>query len=205
MKKIGISLKLETSKNGVNFQIDKNWFDYFSKFNANLIPIGFNKFNNFKIEKLNLDGIIISGGGNIFNLEKKKNNFLRDEFETKIIRKFQRENKPILLVCRGFQLLASNYGTQLIKVKDHVKSMHKIYLSKNVFFNKKQTLFINSFHNYGIKKIGNEFEVLGKTKNGSIEFAKVKKQKTYCIMFHPERHNKDQISVNKIIRRIFSI
>ena len=72
MKKIGISLKLETSKNGINFQIDKNWFDYFSKFDANLIPIGFSKFNNYNIEKLNLDGIIISGGGNIFNLEKKK-------------------------------------------------------------------------------------------------------------------------------------
>ena len=205
MKKIGISPKLEKNRNGISFQIDKDWFDYFSKFNANLIPIGFEKFNNYKIEKLNLDGIIISGGGNIFNLEKKKNNLLRDEFETKLIKKFQKKNKPILLVCRGFQLLANNYGSKLIKVKEHVKLMHKIYLSKNIFLKNKQSLFINSFHNYGIKKIGNEFEVLGKSKDGSIEFAKVKKQKTYCTMFHPERYNKDQNSVNKIIKEIFSI
>ena len=50
MKKIGISLKLKKDRNGISFQIDKDWFDYFSKLNANLIPIGFEKFNNYKIE-----------------------------------------------------------------------------------------------------------------------------------------------------------
>ena len=102
MKKIGITQTMLTTKNGMCFQLDKDWFDYFSKFNAILIPIGFNKFNDRKIEKLNLDGIIVSGGGNIFNLEKNTINFQRDNFEKKIILKFQKKNKPILLVYKGF-------------------------------------------------------------------------------------------------------
>ena len=62
MKKIGITQKVLSSKNGFSFQIDKNWYDYFSKFNVNLIPLSFNKYNFSKIPNLNLDGIIISGG-----------------------------------------------------------------------------------------------------------------------------------------------
>ena len=73
IKKIGITQKMEIDKNGISFQLDKNWFNYFSKFEVTLIPIGFHKFDNRKIEELNLDGIIVSGGGNIYSLSKKKN------------------------------------------------------------------------------------------------------------------------------------
>tara|TARA_B100000787_G_scaffold169685_1_gene161711 strand:- start:1356 stop:1976 length:621 start_codon:yes stop_codon:yes gene_type:complete len=205
IKKIGITQKMLTTKNGICFQLDKDWFDYFSKFNAILIPIGFDKFNDRKIEKLNLDGIIVSGGGNIFNLEKNIINFQRDNFEKKIISKFQKKNKPILLVCRGFQLLANSYGSKIIKIDNHVKVMHKIFLLKKLFSEKKNNFITNSFHNYGFKKIGKKFEVLGMSKDGSIEFAKVKKFKTYCMMFHPERYNIDQSSIDKLIKKIFLI
>ena len=136
---------------------------------------------------------------------KKKINFQRDNFEKKIISKFQKKNKPILLVCRGFQLIANNYGSKIIKINNHVNTMHKVYLSKNNFFKKKLNLETNSFHNYGLRKIGKEFEVLGTSKDGSIELAKVKKYKTYCTMFHPERYNKKQNLIDKIIKKIFLI
>tara|TARA_Y100001935_G_C17022464_1_gene368469 strand:- start:14 stop:634 length:621 start_codon:yes stop_codon:yes gene_type:complete len=205
IKKIGITQKMEIDKNGISFQLDKNWFNYFSKFEVTLIPIGFHKFDNRKIEELNLDGIIVSGGGNIYSLSKKKINKQRDNFEKKIISKFKKKNKPILLVCRGFQLIADNYGSNIIRIKNHVKTMHKVYLSKNIFFKKKSTIVTNSFHEYGLKKLGKEFEVLGTSQDGSIEFAKIKKNKIYCTMFHPERYNKSQGVIDKIIKKIFLI
>ena len=42
--KIGISQNLIKTKNGFTFELDKNWFDYISKFNAILIPLGFDNF-----------------------------------------------------------------------------------------------------------------------------------------------------------------
>ena len=76
---------------------------------------------------------------------------------------------------------------------------------KKLFSEKKNNFITNSFHNYGFKKIGKKFEVLGMSKDGSIEFAKVKKFKTYCMMFHPERYNIDQSSIDKLIKKIFLI
>lgn len=205
MKKIGITQKVLSSKNGFSFQIDKNWYDYFSKFNVNLIPLGFNKYNFSKIPNLNLDGIIISGGGNIFSLEKKKMNLDRDKFEKKLIKSYQKKNKPILLVCRGFQLLAKIYGARLVKIDNHVKKNHKIYLTKSDFFKKDKVITTNSFHNYGIKNLDVKFQILGKTIDGYIEFAKIRNKKIYCTMFHPERFNQDQKTIDTIIKKIFSI
>ena len=196
---------MNVDKNGIFFQLDKKWFNYFSKFNAILIPIGFDNFDYRKIEELKLDGIIISGGGNIYNLSKKKINLQRDNFEKKIISKFKKKNKPVLLVCRGFQLLADYYGSKIIKINNHVNTMHKVYLSNNIFFKNKTNLVTNSFHEYGLREISKEFEVLGNSNDGSIEFAKVKKYKIYCTMFHPERYNKSQILIDKIIKKIFLI
>tara|TARA_Y100000768_G_C23862139_1_gene626249 strand:+ start:144 stop:761 length:618 start_codon:yes stop_codon:yes gene_type:complete len=205
MKKIGITQKIIQNKNGFCFQIDKDWFDYFSKFNANLIPLGFEKINIININKLKLDGIIISGGGNIYKKERKKSNSLRDTFEKKLITKYQDKNIPVLLVCRGFQLLGDNYGYKLEKIDNHVKRMHKVYIDKEILSQNIDFLYTNSYHDYGFKKLGKKFDILGKTKDGNIEIAKLKNKNTFCTMFHPERYNKSQIIIDKIIKQFFSI
>ena len=204
MRRIGISQNIIISKNGYTFKLDKNWFDYISKFNANLIPLGFDKFNIKKIDNLKLDGIIISGGGDIYSLKKKKSNLIRDEFEYKLICYFKKKNKPILTICRGFQLIAAKLKNEIIKVNNHVKTHHKVKIYNNRYFKNLSSLNTNSYHNFGISSLNKHFEVLGKSKDKSIEFAKIKNKKIYCIMFHPERYNIDQKKIDIMIKKIFS-
>ena len=50
-------------------------------------------------------GIIISGGNNLYDFEKTKENLIRDRFELKMI-KFLLKIK-FAGICKGFQLIAS--------------------------------------------------------------------------------------------------
>lgn len=204
MKKIGISQNIIKTKNGFTFRLDKNWFDYISKFNAILIPLGFDKFNIDKIDHLKLDGIIISGGGDIYNINKKKSNLIRDKFEYKLVSYFKKKNKPILMVCRGFQLMAVKLENKIIKINKHIKTNHKLEIFDNRYFKNLSTLNTNSYHNFGILNLNKHFEILGKSKDNFIEFAKIKEKKIYCMMFHPERYNIDQKKIDIIVKKIFS-
>ena len=65
------------------------------------------------------DGLILAGGGNIFNYEKTLSNKIRDAYEKKLFNYFFKKNKPILLICRGFQLLTSLYKRKLFKVDNN--------------------------------------------------------------------------------------
>ena len=56
------------------------------------------------------DGLILSGSGNINKVEKNKLNLLRDNFELKLFRYFRKKKKPIIAICRGFQLISSQKG-----------------------------------------------------------------------------------------------
>ena len=205
MKNIGITQKITKDKNGYCFQIDKDWFNYFSKFKANLIPLGFDKFDNKKIDSFKLKGLIVTGGGDIYKIKKRKVNFLRDNFEYKIISKFRGKRIPILLVCRGFQLFGVKNGNKILIIKNHINKNHKVVFESNFQLNKKLWINTNSFHKYGFKNLNKNFKVLGKCKDGSIEIAKVKNKNIFCTMFHPERYNKDQKIIDYFVKNIFSI
>ena len=63
----------------------------------------------------------------------------------------------------------------------------------------------NSFHNYGIKKLPNNFKSVGKAEDNSVEIAYAKKEKILGLMFHPERKNLSQSIVNKLVFNYFNI
>ena len=152
----------------------------------------------FKICKNN-DVLILSGGGNIANIEKTKENKIRDSFEKKLVELFVKQRKPIIAICRGFQLLVNLSKYPIGKISKHVRTIHKIkILKKNNFLNC-NNLITNSYHEYGVRKLDKEYEILGITDDGSIELAFNKKKKILCFMFHPERKNKSSLEVKKII------
>ena len=57
----------------------------------------------------------------------------------------------------------------------------------------------NSYHKYGFLELNEKFEIIGRTSDKSIEIAILKNKKILCTMFHPERHNKSQKLINKLI------
>jgi gamma-glutamyl-gamma-aminobutyrate hydrolase PuuD len=205
MKKIFLTPKLLTNKfKKSEISIDREWFEYLYSIDL----IGLTGFYKNKFEIINIanhfDGLIVTGGGDINKINKNELSKTRDTFELKLINSFIKKKKPILCICRGFQLYAEYLGgTVFRKNKIHVRKNHFIYREKKSLIFKYRKLNTNSYHNYSILKTNNNIENFYISKDSSIEVAKVKKKKIFFFMFHPERKNKDQKKINIIIKKIF--
>ena len=79
---------------------------------------------------------------------------------------FAQKNKiPVLGICQGMQMLGYKFGSKLIKVKNHVKTRHKlINLSEQKF-----PTHVNSYHNYSLKDCPKNFYITTKAFDGNIE------------------------------------
>ena len=200
MKNILITQGISINKRkSLYTKLDLDWYKYASKLKFNLIPISY-KINLSFFKKIKVDGIIFSGGNSLNKFEKKKQNLLRDKFETNLFNYFKKKNLPILAVCRGMQLISDLNNTKLFKTRNHVTKGH------NIILNNKKIINVNSYHTFLIKKTPSQFKVLAQhKKDKSIEAMKHKKNKILCLMFHPERKSKDQTKVNKLFKEFFKI
>ena len=180
--------------NKICFSINKEWSDLALKINKNIFMLC--DYQNFEkiIEKKKIDVVILSGGGDIYKIKKRKINKLRDEFELKLADYCFKKKIPIIAICRGFQLIASKEGCELKKTKQKSKQ-HNLSIN---YKNKKFNVKVNSYHDNKIFDISSNFKILGQCKDGSIEIVSHKKKKLMCFMMHPERPGN-----NKIILKIF--
>ena len=84
-----------------------------------------------------------------------------------------------------------------------MRTFHEIkYQNKNNFL-KKQSLKVNSFHNFGIdkKSLGTNLEIIAFATDNTIEEFKHYKYKIYGTMWHPERETNYK-KINKLIKFI---
>ncbi len=156
-----------------------------------------------------LDGLLISGGdfdidpiyyGQKIESEKVQINPKRTDFEMKLIDKFFRENKPILGICGGCQLINVYFeGTLLQHIESAInheqpnprnETSHEIILSKNSYLEKYYSegqIFVNSAHHQAIDKLGNNLKIDAKANDGIIEAFHHKKH-LFCmgLQWHPE-------------------
>ena len=146
----------------------------------------------------------MSGGNDLYSIKKKKENFIRDEFEKRLLKFAIKKSIPILAVCRGFQFVNYHFGGSFQKVNNHVKN-HKITFKKFFFIKHKNVLTTNSFHNYSIHKLAYNFQNIAQTKDKIVEIAYAKNEKILCFMFHPERKNSSQSIINKLVFKYFGI
>ena len=204
MKKIFITPKIDYDKhNQSQTIINTEWYSYLSKLKYQAYSGYFKEEKDLIIISKNFDGLILSGGGEIFSKEKKFKNKLRDEFEIRLLKNFTKVEKPILCICRGFQLIGTKNNSKLVKTRNHIKTNHKIYnTKKNNIFNVRE-LNTNSFHKYMFKKLDKNFEVFYVSKDKSVEIAKIKNKKIFCFMFHPERKNQSQKNIDLFLKKIF--
>lgn len=203
MKSITLSPKIIIDKyQKINFQIDQDLNFFLKELGFSLRPIVF-KRNNVDFKNLeNSKGLILAGGGDLYKYKKNKVNKIRDNYEKKLFKYYYKKNKPILAICRGFQLVADIYGIKLEKINNHVKKFHLLKIGKSKFI-KDKTLSVNSYHNYCIKDLPKSFIKVSNTKDGSIEIAEHKSKKILCLMFHPERKMKSKKNILKSIKNFF--
>jgi putative glutamine amidotransferase len=218
-KKIGISFT------EIKF---KNYWNWFTKEDvqddAELVELSFEKNNTEDI--YTCDGFILTGGvdvhpslyGGMLEYDNKPSCFspLRDNFEEKIYRFAQSNNKPVLGICRGMQLVNVLHGGKLIQdLKAGGNERHRreadIDKQHNVIVERDTLLYdvtlcktgnVNSAHHQAIdpNAIGENLQVnsLADTHEKTIEGIefKDKTNKGYmlCVQWHPERMD-DQESV----------
>ena len=203
MKTLILSSKIIIDKyNKINFQIDQDLSNFLNSLNVKTLSIKLknNKLNFDNVK--NADGLILAGGGDISKKKKSKLNLIRDNYEKKLFNYFYKKNKPILAICRGFQLIADLYKIKLFKVNGHVGTTHSLSIKKNRFIPQKN-LSVNSYHNYILKEVPRDYLNISNTNDGSIEIAIHKSKKILCLMFHPERKMKSKKIILKSIKKFF--
>ncbi len=176
------------------------------------------------------DGLILSGGGDIhpdyYNEEingSKNIDTMRDEAEFKLVKAFVQKKKPILGICRGHQLLNVAFGGSLYQHISNadlhssgikgVDLVHDITVSKDSFFYNLygERFSVNSSHHQAVKKLGEGFEVIGTTHDGTtIEAISHKVLPIIAVQWHPERmcfdkKRDDAVDGEKIIRHFLKL
>lgn len=194
MKKILISPLIKKNKfNDLLFSVENNWYKFFRKKNINLITFS----PNAKLIKNDITSVILPGGNDLTKFLNSKENIMRKKNDLKILKYALKKNIPILAVCYGFQLIAEKYGSNIIKIKNHIKKTHLLSFNLNDY----KKIYVNSFHNYGVFKLPRFFNKIIRCKDGSIEFASSKKKKIMCMMFHPERSISNKSYIKNLINK----
>lgn len=161
-------------------------------------------------------GLFLTGGEDIspsqYNAERhpetKSVSEERDRLELELARRFMRDRKPILGICRGSNVLSVVEGGSLIQHIPDLKldeqhgspdpsspmSHHQISFVKNTKLKEivgKDSITVNSHHHQSIKTPGDNFVVAATSPKGIVEAIEHKDRNYFCIgiQSHPEVEN----------------
>lgn len=142
----------------------------------------------------------------------RKINLLRDKIEIQALRAAYRQNKRVLSICRGIQVMNVAFGgtlkqdinnqgfishwQELEKSEGYHKVEIKGELFKSIFC--KDEIYVNSFHHQAIDELADGFLIEAISKDGVIEaISKVDREFFVGVQWHPElMWEKDNLQLN---------
>lgn len=183
------------NKKELRICIDTKLIDWILSLGFKPLLISDLKSLNFFLRQssLRINGIIISGGNDI------DKNSLRYKIEKRLTDISKKKNIPLLGICHGLQFINYVEGGSLKKINNHVRVYHKI---KSNF---DYPLKVNSYHEYGVKNLGRNFEIIAYSEDNQIEAIKHKKYNWLGWMWHPERDKKFDKKLIQIAKKMFSL
>ncbi len=159
----------------------------------------------------NLDAVMLSGGhdvnpllwGEEANKDLGEISSQRDAFDFNLIKYAKKQGKPILGICRGYQIMNVFFGGTLwqdisklpefyIKHNQKAKTSEKIH---SISIEKESCLYpilgektlVNSYHHMAIKEPAPNFTVMAKAPDGVIEMIEDTKENFMLgVQWHPE-------------------
>ena len=171
-----------------------------------------------------IDALILSGGHDVspYNYGQEPNPKLgetfpqRDQFDFQLIQYAMEENKPILGICRGIQIINTYFGGSLYQdlsdfenkvimhnqAKNPQLPTHTVTIERNsklfeIF--KEEKLLTNSFHHQAVKEVGKGLAVTARTSDGIIEAIEHRDYPfLIAIQWHPEMLHKSVAKMNLI-------
>lgn len=207
MKRIAITQRLIENRDyyEVRDALDIRWTQLCKS--LDYLPVLLPTYYDFKhyFEMFKIDGIILSSGNDLGSLSNNELSRKRDSFEKELIKFAIRSKIPILGICRGMQIIADFFQSEFEKVDRHIGTKHKLIVSHESKYIKDlgKLLFVNSYHNYVIKNVSEDFIVPARSEDGAIEAIEHKKYKIFGQMWHPERENPFREVDLKIIQKLF--
>lgn len=153
------------------------------------------------IEELALDGVILTGGNDLAWLANASNTApQRDTFERELLNHCAWQGIPVLGVCRGLQMMATHYGSELMRVSDHVANCHAIQVDPSfdeILSDRDQ---VNSFHEWGLLRdgLGPDLQVVATAPDHTVEMIIHGTYPQIGIMWHPERAPSDERDLSLI-------
>lgn len=158
------------------------------------------------------DGLILPGGEDVSPIFLKENpirkigmiSLERDSFEFELLKEAKIQNKPVLGICKGCQLIALDSGgkiyqdiySQCEQTFEHSQSesqlsefFHTVLLEKDSFLYKifgKEKIWVNSWHHQAVKSVGNKLKIISKAEDGIIEGIESTEQMIFGVQWHPE-------------------
>jgi len=118
----------------------------------------------------------------------------RDERELALVDEFLREEKPIVGICRGLQLLNVSFGGTLrqhIEGHDQVHNrdrLHIVHAAPGLL----RTLYgarftVNSAHHQAVETLGDGLQILACAPDGTVEAIAHESLPVFAVQWHPER------------------
>ena len=178
--------------------------------------------NRAVAEALSCDGLLLPGGadiepalyGRVRDEKCGKPNELRDKNEFEIFNAFVKTGKPILGICRGFQLINVACGGTLhqdiadIKKCSHsdflkrATVVHAVTVNENTMLYKifeKNEIGVNSLHHQAVESVGENLIASAVSEDGFIEGLELNNH-PFCVavQWHPEHMSKNDALQQKL-------
>lgn len=135
------------------------------------------------------DVLLLSGGESI------SMNLPRDSFERSLLTTGLKQKKKVIGICRGMQLIATHFGSNLEKVDGHVSTVSTIRANKTSLEFK-----ASCYHSQRVSEMPVGFQMdFHNASDGTIEAFSNHQLNIYACMWHPEREQSTSTS-----RRIFT-
>ena len=137
-------------------------------------------------------GLLLIGGGDILpayyggNIPSYNVNFVKDKLEFNLLHRFIGENKPVLAICRGFQLVNAFFGGSLKNVNGHMGKQdvyHPVSACGEIFGKLDR---VNSAHRQAADIVPDNAKIVAVAPDLTIEAA-IYGENIFCAQFHPER------------------